>query len=254
MEPVHNAPIPFACSTGLIPRDYSSHPSGCHAFAPTFPTANLIDKSEWADRLNENRKNKVGLLDIRQANIGILQSLNQSHWGLCWSFSTTKAVMYIRKIMGLPDVKLSGWWLAGLIKNWRDEGGWGAASLSEAVSVGVATDADCPAYQSQYDTPATRAKAADNKVTSWWDGTEDHNLNTQIAISMLLQSVPCVVDLNDMGHSMCCIDIKSLNPLTLVYDNSWGTVGDPDGLYYGTGARARPDGLVVPRVVLPTMD
>ncbi len=70
-------------------------------------------------------------------------------------------------------------------------------------------------------------------------------------VSMLLRGVPCVVDLNDMGHSMCAIDIESLNPLKIVYDNSWGEQGDR-GLYVGSGARARPDGLVIPRVTLPS--
>jgi hypothetical protein len=70
-------------------------------------------------------------------------------------------------------------------------------------------------------------------------------------VSMLLKRRPCVVDLNDMGHSMCAIDIDSLNPLRIVYDNSWGEQGDR-GLYVGQGARARPDGLVVPRVVTPS--
>lgn len=248
-----NSLIPPGCGTGLIKRDYGAFPSGYQTGTTTFPSNLLIDKSEWADRLNENRKNKAGLLDRRQDNINVLKSLNQGQYGLCWSFSTTKAVMYVRDLMGFKDgPRLAGWWLAGLVKNWRDEGGWGAASLEKATQVGVATDADCPSYSSRYDNAATRANAALNTVTEWWDGVDDPNMNQQIAISMLLQSTPCVIDLNVMGHSMCCIDIDTLSPLKLIYDNSWGTNGDPDGLYRGTGAYARPDGLVIPRVSLPS--
>lgn len=248
-----NDPVPVGCSTGLIPRDYGTHPQGCFAFAPAFPDSELIDQSQWADRLAFNRSNKSGLLDLRQANIDVLKSLDQDGFGLCWAFSSTKAVMYLRQIMNEPGIRLSAYYVAGKVKHWQDQGGWGAASLEFIVSNGVPAESFCPAYKSSYDTPDASANAAMHKVTEWWDGDSNPSKAQQQLVSMLLKSVPCVVDLNDMGHSMCAIDIDSLNPLTIIYDNSWGTNGDPDGLYRGTGARARPDGLVIPRVSLPSV-
>lgn len=169
--------------------------------------------------------------------------------GNCWAFSSTKATMYVRALMGEPLVRLSAWWVAGKVVGWRDQGYWGAASLAQIVKEGVPVESLCPSYSSRYDTSETRADAAKRKVTEWWDGSEDPREAQKQLVSMLLKRIPCVVDLNDMGHSMCAIDIKSLNPLTIVYDNSWGDQGDK-GLYYGTGARARPDGLVIPRVAM----
>lgn len=244
-----NAPVPAGYSTGCIPRDYSVVPVGSMAFAPEFPASELIDQSEWADRLNENRKTRSGLLELREDNYEVLRSLDQNGKGLCWSFSSTKATMYVRALMGEPLVRLSAWWVAGKVVNWRDQGYWGAASLAQIVKEGVPVESLCPSYSSRYDTQETRADAAKRKVTEWWDGSEDPREAQKQLVSMLLKRIPCVVDLNDMGHSMCAIDIKSLNPITIVYDNSWGDQGDK-GLYYGTGARARPDGLVIPRVAM----
>lgn len=246
-----NAPVPPGFSTGLIPRNYHSFPVGCFSFAPEFPASELIDESEWSDRLAENRKTKSGLLDLRDAHYEVLRSLDQDGLGLCWAFSSTKATMYVRALMNEVPLRLSAWFVAGVIKGWRDEGGWGSASLAFIVKTGVPAESYCPSYKSTYDNEATRANAAMHKVTEWWDGSDDPRVATKQMVSCLLRKIPCVVDLNDMGHSMCAIDIGSLNPLEVIYDNSWGDQGER-GLYRGRGARARPDGLVIPRVTLPS--
>lgn len=244
-----NAPVPPDRSTGLIPRDYRLHPVGCFEFAPAFPDEELIPENEWQDRWTAQRGNS--LLDLRNANYEILHSLDQNGFGLCWAFSTTKATMYLRAVANEVLLRLSAYWVAGRVKGWRDEGGWGAESLAKIVAEGAPVEALCPTYRSSNDTAETRANAAFHKVTEWWDGSDSVEQATKQMISSLLRNIPCVVDLNDMGHSMCAIDIERLNPLTIIYDNSWGSSGDR-GLYRGTGARARPDGLVVPRVTRPS--
>src|SRR3954447_12162692 len=148
-----NEPVPAGRSTGLIPRNYSTHPVGGYAFAPAFPEGELVPENEWADRLAENRRTKSGLLDLRDARYDALKSLDQDGLGLCWAFSTTKAVMYTRALMNEPPVVLSAWYVAGRIKGWRDERGWGAASLEFVVSDGVPALSACPEYRSRYDTP-----------------------------------------------------------------------------------------------------
>jgi len=243
--------IPFGCGTGLVKRDYKKNPSGyLGALAPRADDKLLIDEAEWPDRLNELNKSGTSLLHWRIAFIAFLKSLNQNPFGLCWAFSSTKALMYIRILMGLEPAILSAWYVAGMIKRWRDQGGWGAESLEFIADTGVPLEEYCPSYSSKYDTADTRANAALNKCTEWRDGTEDPSYNTKLCVSSLLQTTPCIVDLNDMGHSMCAIHIGSLNPLEIIYDNSWGQQGE-DGLYRGRGARARPDGLVIPAVALP---
>lgn len=248
---LYNTPIPDGFSTGLVIRDYDRYPTGYLSFAPEFPDDELIDESEWPDRLAQNRATKSGLLDLREAYYEILKSLDQDGLGLCWAFSSTKATMYTRALMNASFLRLSAWYVAGIINRWRDQGGWGAASLEFIRNTGVPAESYCPSYKSSYDTADTRANAALHKVTEWWDGTNDPRKATKQLVSSLLKRIPCVVDLNDMGHSMCAIDIGSLNPLEIIYDNSWGESGEK-GLYRGRGARSRPDGLVIPRVSLPS--
>lgn len=239
--------VPAGCSTGGIPRNFKTHPVGCYAEAPAFPDSELIPEDQWADRWNEKMKNQSSLLHIRQDNYDLLQSLFQNGKGLCWAFSTTKAAMYIRKLMGEPDLRFSGWYTAGIVKGWADEGGWGAESLAQGAKNGFATLDEVPSYSSQYATADIAAKAAQRRITEWWDGSDSPSLAQKQAISMLLNDIPCVVDLNVMSHSMCCVWF-TLNPITFIYDNSWGEQGD-HGLYKGQGAYAMPDGLVIPRVL-----
>src|SRR2546423_4116906 len=95
-----NAPVPPGKKTGLVPRDYRTHPVGCHACAQPFPDDLLVPEGEWAGRLALQQANKASLLDLREANYAALKSLDQNGYGLCWAFSSTKAVMYTRALAG----------------------------------------------------------------------------------------------------------------------------------------------------------
>ncbi len=235
---------------GLIPRNFSTHPTGCFAFAPPYPDSEIIPESEWADRLNEQQKNKASLLDMRDANYEILKSLDQNGYGLCWAFSSTKAMMYMIALMNEPLVRLSAYWVAGIVKGWSDQGGWGAESMAHLAKLGAPAESFCPKYNRSYDTAETRTNAALHLALTWWDCGDDPQRNQRIMVSEALRGNPGVVDLNVMSHSMCCAGLISLNPITFAYDNSWKGWNDPGkGLYLGKGDYALPDGLVVPRVV-----
>ncbi len=242
--------VPAGYSTGLIPRNYSTHPQGCYASAPAFPDSELIDPSEWPDRWAEKMKNQSSLLHIRQDNYELLKSLDQNGKGLCWAFSTTKGAMYIRKLMGEPDMRLSGWYTAGIVKGWRDQGGWGAESVDQGANNGFCSLDECPSYSSSYATSTNATLAAKRKITMFYDGSDGgptvggYTLAQRQAVSSFLRDKPAIIDLNVMSHSMCGIWF-TLNPFKIIYDNSWGEQGDR-GLYMGTGAYARPDGLVIP--------
>ena len=240
---------------GLIPRDYSTHPSGYAAAAQSPTDAMLVPEDEWEERLKEQKANRASLLDLRKAYYSVLKSLDQTHYGLCWAFSTTKAIMYLMAIMNSPKVRLSAWWVAGKIKGWRDQGGWGSESLDFIAANGVPEESFCPYYRSKFDTPETRTNAALHKAIEWWDGSEDRDRNRSIMISAFLLGLPPVLDLNWLGHSMCGCNLESINPLIVNADNSWNEINDfgPDGLYRLTGNKAIPDGIVVPRVSLPSL-
>ncbi len=197
---------------------------------------------------------KTSLWDLREAHYDTLKSLDQNGLGLCWAFSTTKACMYLRAIMGEPSVRLSAWWVAGKVKGWQDEGGFGAESLEEIARDGVPAESYCPSYKSSYDNAETRANAALHKAIEWYDGSDDRDKNRAIMISAFLLGLSPVLDLNCLGHSMAGCCLKSINPLEVWADNSWSDISQygPKGIYTLKGSKAIPDAVVVPRVVQPS--
>jgi hypothetical protein len=236
---------------GLIPRNFRAHPPGYLAVAPVYPASLLIDEAEWPERLAEQKAKKSSLRDLREAYYETLKSLDQNGFGLCWMFSTTKASMYSRILAGLPPLRLSAYWGAGQVKNWRDEGGWGSESMTFVAQSGLPEETFCPAYKKSYDTPEAKANAALHQITKWWDGTESREQNRKIMISSFLLGLPNVLDLNWLGHSMAGCYLDSINPLVVYADNSWGAIDQfgPKGLYKLTGDKAIPDNIVVSGVV-----
>jgi hypothetical protein len=172
--------------------------------------------------------------------------------GNCWAFSSTKAAMYMRARANETDVKLSAWWVAGKVKGWADQGGWGAESTGEIATAGVPSYDLCPAYKSSYDTPDTQANAALHRTLLWYDGSQDRDANRAIMISAFLLGLAPVLDFNWLSHSMCGCRVVSLNPLTIDCDNSWGMNAGNQGLYQITGDKAIPDGVCVPMVTMPS--
>jgi hypothetical protein len=241
--------------TGLIPRDYKSHPPGYLACAPVAADDWLVPESEWADRLADQQANKTSLWDLREAHYDVLKSLDQNGYGLCWAFSSTKATMYTRVRMNEPGLVLSAWYVAGKINGWRDEGGWGASSLEFISKTGIPTMDKCPKYSSGSVASDAEQNAGLHKVPEWWDGTEDRDQNRAIMISAFLLGLAPVIDLNWLSHSMAGCCLKSIDPLEVWCDNSWGDVDQygPKGIYTLKGSKAIPDSIVVPRVTLPSV-
>lgn len=239
-------------SRGLIPRDWKAKPQGCFAFAPPFPSDRIIPESEWEGRFQEQKEKKATLADLREANYSTLKSLNQNSYGYCWAFSTTKTLMYLRALMNLPPKILSGWAVGSIVKNYRNEGGWGGESIEFASKVGIPELSVWPqgAVNPKYDTQEMRANAALNKLTEWWDGAQNRETAKQQMVTAFLEGKPCVIDLDWWSHSVCGIAIVSLSPFRIVIDNSWDETSGDRGLYILEGSKAVPDGLWIPRVTI----
>jgi hypothetical protein len=241
--------------TGLIVRDYKSHPPGYLECAPEAPDDWLVPEDEWQDRLEAQQNAKASLWDLREANYDVLKSLDQNGFGLCWFFSTTKAAMYARALMGEPPVVLSAWWGAGQINNWQDRGGWGAASLEFFTKHGTPAIEYCPKYNRSAVKPGAEENAALHKITEWYDGSDDRDKNRAIMVSSFLLNLPNVLDYNNLSHSMAGCRLVSVKPkLVIQTDNSWNDIDQygPKGTYQLTGQNAIPDGIVVARVISPS--
>lgn len=235
--------------TGLNPRDYATHPVGCYAAAKPFDLP-LIPESEWEDRLQAQIKAKAQLSEVRNRGMGgkPMPSRDQNGKGYCWAHSSTSAVLILRAMEGQPYADLSAFAVACVIKHFRDEGGWGAESLEFIADRGIPTSEFWPqkSMAKANDKPETWENAKLHRVTEWMDLEPK---NKQQFVTCLLSGIPVVSDFNWWGHSVCTLDLVSLNPFRTRIWNSWGDGWSDNGMGILEGSKAIPNGMIAPRVM-----
>jgi hypothetical protein len=89
------------------------------------------------------------------------------------------------------------------------------------------------------DKPETWANAALHKYTDWRD-LDPRNMKAQL-VTCLLNGWPVVSDFDWWSHSVCTIDIVSLNPFKTRILNSWGDSWSSNGTGILEGKKAIPD-------------
>ena len=246
--------------TGAVPRDLTVQPycSGEGAFdaADEMP---LIPKSEWSARIKEMEQTKSRLSDIRRIALNgkPIPALDQNPQGYCWAYSTGSAIMLARAVANMPYVRISPHAVACKIKNFRDQGGWGALSMEFAVKTGYPSETYWPqkSMQRHNDNEQTWQDAAKHKVThGWWDLSKDvysRNLGFDMTMTLLMCRVPVVVDFGWWSHSVCAMDPVEVEPgsfgirILNSWSDKWGDLGEA----VLRGSKAHPDGSVAPRVV-----
>ena len=245
---------------GLVPRDYSKIPQGFYSSAPPWSTdVPLIPKSEWSDRIKEKEKRKSRLSDIRKrANGGKgIPSLDQGGYGFCWSHSPTIAAMLLRAKANFPYVRLSAYAIACIIKQYRDEGGWGAHALDFIANKGVPSVEFWPekSVARSNDKPETWANAALHKVTEGWADINaavyDRDLTFNQVATALLLNYPVIGDFNWWGHSICLMDLVEVErgSFGVRFINSWSDQWGEKGEGILQGNKAIPDGATAARVI-----
>lgn len=247
-------------SHGLIPRDFNIYPHGSLMYAKPF-NIDLIPRNQWEDRLAFQKATNTSLNNIR--NIGMsgkpIPSRDQNGKGYCWAHSSTSACLLVRAIQQEPYADLSAYAVACMIKNFRDQGGWGAESLEFIAERGIPTSKTWPqqSMSRSNDNPNTWAEAANYKVTRWMD-LDPQNMEDQFFTCLLL-GLPVVADYNWWSHSVCAIQINNIdvdsngriNYNTLEGDiwNSWGNSWSENGVGAIKGRRFIPDSAIVPMVM-----
>lgn len=235
--------------TGYVPRDFAVDP--VEMFEPPSEMP-LIPRSEWSERIKEMEATKSRLSDLR----GSIPSLDQGSNGYCWAHSTAHCVILLRAVANLPYVPLSAYAVAAIIKRGANEGGWCGLSAKFIREVGIPSQALWPQGNRNLslDTAEMRANAALHKVTEEWvDLTRqvyDVELNFDQLMSCLFCRVPCAIDLNWWGHSVCAMDPVEVSPgaFGVRIWNSWGDSWGDRGTGVLQGQKAIPDSAIALRV------
>jgi len=273
-------------------RNWEQFPRGCYASAEAidFP---LIDMSEWAARLADKVAAKSLTSDARlRGNAGQpIPSRDQNGKGYCWAHSSTSAALLIKAMQGGAYVDLSAYAIACMIKNFQDQGGWGAQSLDFFMQKGCPSSQFWPqqSMSRSNDNANTWADAAKNKIAEGWVDLAVPQYNRKFSWqqvgTLCLCNVPIVTDFNWWSHSVCGMDLvaqssddfrdEDTGKMMSQYDraeldrimedvgygdvafglriwNSWGDSWSDRGMGVLTGSKARPDGAVSPRSMIPS--
>jgi hypothetical protein len=177
--------------------------------------------------------------------------------GNCWAYASVAALMLARMAANMPYKRLSAHMVGCLVKNYRDEGGWGALALDFMVKNGVADVEHWPekSMRRSNDTPAMRDNAKlympGEIIVDLESPVYDRDLNWDQVVSCLLQNFPVAGDFNFWGHAVACIDVLEIErgDFGILILNSWSDNWNNDSPYGpGTsvlrGNRARPDNAV----------
>lgn len=288
---------------GGIPRDWEKFPQGCYRFPKDHPDKEkrgksaevgmhavedlkAFDASEFPAMIAQLEAEKSRLSDFRMRGNGgaMIPARDQNGRGYCWRHSGTSAHLVLRARDEMPYLDFSAYAGACMIKQFADEGGWGAQGLADIMSRGDPTSEFWPqrSVSRSNDNAKTWANAKKHRITEGFIdmGAPEYNRNLTFnqVITCLLSRIPVVVDFNWWSHSVCAIDAVSgtsvprsrkkatgklmtlkeheahwgvNNPVTggigIRILNSWGDSWSDHGMGILTGSKAIPDGATAPR-------
>lgn len=192
---------------GCVPRDSVAQKVGYSANIP--PTQmKVYDLVTLKNIIADRVKYKSQLSDILLRGDGgnEIPSLDQNGQGFCWAYGSTGAMQAVRAKQNLPYKKLSGHAVGCKVKNFQDQGGWGALSLDFIIANGI-PDTDHWTEKSMSrsnDTPATWANAKlyvpDVTLEDLASPNYDRNLSYAQQLTCLADLNPTVDDYDYWGH------------------------------------------------------
>jgi hypothetical protein len=230
---------------GLIPRA-EQQPVGYSAIIPPaqFKTYTY---DEMVARIADMERAKSRISDILlRGDAGKpIPSLDQNGQGFCWMYGPVGAVQAKRAIMKLPYKQLSAHAAACKVKNYKDEGGWGAQGMEFLMTNGV-PDTEHWAEKSMsrsFDTPATWANAKlympDVVLADIASPVYNRDLSYAQQLTALIDLNPTVDDYDHWGHCVFgCDAVNGANqravtrletgklPSLEMFDLMWG-MNDP---------------------------
>jgi hypothetical protein len=262
---------------GLIPRDPEVHKVGYLSVAPP-AQIKLIPWSELPERIKDMEGQKSRLSDVRmrgdnRGGVGKpIKSLYQDGIGYCWVFGPVIGMMLLRAVNNLPYIRLNPFAVGCKIKNFRDEGGWGALSLDYLVKYGCPTEELWKPWAQNNqrgmmsrsnDTPEAWADAAKNKVVGAWADLQspayDRNMSVQQILTLLCNRTPVIGDFDYWSHCVAICDPVDVYPNRDPADpsrygqrtwNSWGDDWMNMGMAVFKDGKAWPNNAVAPMEIM----
>lgn len=276
---------------GLIPRDYAKCPLGTYpgeVGMHDVPDLVAFSPSDFPAMIKELEDSKTRLSDFRMVGGpggGMVPSRDQNGKGYCWAHSGVSAQLLVRARDDMPYVDLSAYAVACQIKNFVDEGGWGAQGLDWDMKNGVPSSEFWPQQSMSRSNvnDAMKANALLHRFTEGWIDLGADQYDRKIAFNQEITSylcrVPVIKDENWWSHSICGCD--AVNGATQFgktrfgngklmkgghFDkhwgmnhqvtggigvriwNSWGDSWSAQGMGVLTGSQAVSDGATAPRV------
>lgn len=235
-------------SRGWQPRDFEKCPFGSMPFAEPFNLP-LIPESEWIPRIQEAEQNKTHLRALaEQAGLTVL---DQNGTNYCWINAPTFCVMLQRVAHGLPVKRLSPASVGAKIKNFSNQGGWGAEGLEYIVEHGLCTQETWPAnaIQRQYDTSAANEERKKYRVREWWELPQTF----AALVTCTLLNIPVAIGLAWWSHEVSAVrPVVVDGRVCMEIANSWGADWSDNGYGILVPSKATPDDAVAPRTVTPS--
>lgn len=243
IDPLNPPPAPDGFSKGLEPRPVEF---GKLPYAAAW-TGTPLTAAELKEQIAYRKANRIGLIGrSKAAGVGIK---NQNGTNYCWAFGTIRMLELTRLQMGEEHVPLSPASVACLIKNYKNNGGWGGECLAGIKKWGVAPESLWPehAIDKRYDNEQSREARKAFNVTDFVDIPDDF----YSVMTLLVRDIPCSVAFDWWGHLVCAVEPDIVNnQLGYWIDNSWNTTWGTAGRGFITGSKADPSEAYA--VLVPT--
>lgn len=241
---------PDGMTTGYEPRDFEKYPLGFSSPKAEIP---ILSRDEWTDRIEEMERTESRITDVIKATGIKIKDQNGTNY--CWIFGVTFAVEVMRAMQGLPYVPLSPTSVGCLIKNFRNQGGWGIEGMEYIIKHGIVPEEHWPCndFSRKLNKQESWNIAKEYKVIEWMD-VEGGNMDLIMTILIDLK-LPVPVGFNWWGHLVCAVDPVVLGKKEFGYRiaNSWNTGWGEKGYGILTERKASKfSEAIAPRVILPS--
>jgi hypothetical protein len=237
---------PDGMSKGHIERDYEEVPLGTFGTKFALP---IIPESETQARIEELVARKALISDLRKHYK--IKSRNQNGTNYCWTHGVVTALICCRMRAGLPYLDLSPASVAAIIKQGRNQGGWGAEALRFIQQHGVADSSVWPHnnIRDWRELSQSASVIENRKQTVVTETLELRPRNLDEIRTCLLLGIPVAVGYNWWGHEVCAVDPLWLDG-TFAYRiwNSWSDSWSDNGMGVIQGRKMLADDQVAPMV------